>query len=505
MILADFYRSHIESNRLLKNFHFTNDPYAAFASTYARMAMGDSRGVKLGIKKLQRISNRPRYLSQWLLIEYAGRMKQFVQQAELVRRALHQESQSPDWIIHALLRSLDQEDVDTQPLRQLFDKVQSESPLLSLLRHRLDDTAPLPERILRLEKLAQLHSDLPAVQVLLAALYYNIGAGRKCLTLLNHIAKLDNLDAGMIYRWLTLAMLHPDSGDTEEQLISIMQQIPPIVRIQGIIASYLLVHYWLNFNLEKAHKIVKTHFEFAQLTECDSDRAARIFFNYVLGLCIHWQDNQTIYQGSGHSLHVIGESHSLSPHMTTFSLGNTRYRAQSAFLMGCKMFHLGTQFDTVYQEAAVAHIANIPPSSSIMFTIGEIDCRPGEGIWPAAHKSSRDVQELVRETVDRYLEFIKKQTHNFLIKNIIIQGVPAPGYTLSEKQDPGDIAGFLHMIKAVNERLKAGALAFGWQFLDVYAATADENGIGNEKWHLDGFHLKPSFYQDADKWLRING
>ena len=169
--------------------------------------------------------------------------------------------------------------------------------------------------------------------------------------------------------------------------------------------------------------------------------------------------------------------------------------------MGCKMFHLASQYRTVYQEAVEAHLASITPGNNLMFAIGEIDCRPEEGIWPAAKKSGKDVQELVQETVDGYLAFIREALAQYPFNSITIQGVPAPGYQLTEKRDPGDVPGFLQMIKAVNDRLKAGSLAQGWKFLDVYAATVNESGTGNGLWHLDGWHLKPTFYQQADRWL----
>jgi len=57
------------------------------------------------------------------------------------------------------------------------------------------------------------------------------------------------------------------------------------------------------------------------------------------------------------------------------------------------------------------------------------------------------------------------------------------------------------MIAEVNRQLKEGVLARGWHFLDVYAATVGEDGTGNAQWHLDGWHLQPMFYTQADRWL----
>lgn len=503
MVMADHYRSPHEAQAVLQEWQSSaGDPYALFASTYARLALGEAQAVPIGIQELQKISQRPLYLGQWLLIEHAGRARQFAQQAELVSLALKQETRAKDWIFHAVLRSIDQDNPDLMPLRKLLTKVKDDSPLLHLLRWRVAEDMPIVERITKLENLARHNPQIAPIRVQLAALYFNVGQGRNALATLDHVAELDALDAGMIGRRLALAMMLPDTiGTTEQKLMQIMQQVPQTVRQCGIVASYLLVLYWLTGRLVEAYETVKEHYPFTQLEDCDNDRPARVFFNYVVSLCVHWQENQRLYQGSGLPLTVIGESHSLSPHLTKYPLQGTNYRTQAAFVMGCKMFHLGSKFRTVYQEAVEAHLADIEPASAIMFAIGEIDCRPEEGIWPAAQKSNKRVLEIANKTVDGYLTFVAAKIAKYRFSKVIIQGVAAPGYELTGKRDPGDKPKFLGMIKAVNERLKAGSLAFGWQFLDIYSATADENGLGNRRWHLDGWHLKPSFYQQADRWL----
>lgn len=505
MILADHYRSAPEAHEALiagAGVCGDADPYAVYAAAYARMALGEVQAVPAGIQKLQKIHHRPHYLGQWLLIEHTGRARQFAQQAKLAELALKHEKHSKDWVFHALLRSLDQENPDWAPLRKLLAKIKDNSPLLHLLRWRVAQNTPQVERIAHLAKLAQHYPQSAPIHVQLATMYFNTGQGRNALAVLDYVTELDALDAGMIGRQLALAMMLPDTiGITESKLMLVMQQVPQTIRQLGIVASYLLVFYWLTGRLADAYETVKTHFSFTQLEDCDHDRSARVFFNYVVGLCVHWQDNQGIYQGRGQPLIVIGESHSLSPHMTTFPLLGIHCRAQAAFIMGCKMFHLASESGTVYQEAFEAHLAALDSNVWLMFAIGEIDCRPEEGIWPAARKSGKNLHEFIHETVDGYLSFICESIAQYKFKKIIIQGVPAPGYALTEKRDPGDIPAFLQMIHAVNERLKAGCLAQGWEFLDVYAATANESGTGNGQWHLDGWHLKPSFYQVADQYL----
>jgi len=61
----------------------------------------------------------------------------------------------------------------------------------------------------------------------------------------------------------------------------------------------------------------------------------------------------------------------------------------------------------------------------------------------------------------------------------------------------------LQMICEVNRLIKDLTKVRGWNFLDVWSATANLDGIGNSLWHLDGWHLKPTFYSEANKWLCV--
>jgi hypothetical protein len=137
-----------------------------------------------------------------------------------------------------------------------------------------------------------------------------------------------------------------------------------------------------------------------------------------------------------------------------------------------------------------------------MFTIGEIDTRPDEGIWQVHLKKEKPVDEIINDTVGGYIEFLYENLKDKDLSSITIQGIPAPAYELTGDKDPKDEKGFLEMIKKVNDKLKELTLQKDWNFLDVYSATVGEDGKSNKKWHIDGYHLSPVFYpSEADKWL----
>lgn len=238
----------------------------------------------------------------------------------------------------------------------------------------------------------------------------------------------------------------------------------------------------------------------------NASRYYKIYWLYIRRL-IQWRaENQQVF-GVGKEqglLHVVGESHALSPNFGLVDWnGGRKLRCVSHWVPGCKQWHLANDIPNRYKSAVACILAQIPPGSNLMFCVGEIDARPDEGIWAAARKSGAIVGELVQRTVEGYLQFIANVLASRLPwSSITIQGIPAPGYPLEGVRDPGDTQGFLKMIREFNEKLMQGAHAYGWHFLDVYAATAAGNGSSNKQWHLDAFHLQPGFYGVAKQWLK---
>lgn len=240
--------------------------------------------------------------------------------------------------------------------------------------------------------------------------------------------------------------------------------------------------------------------------EDGSSRHYKIYWLYIRRL-IQWRaENQHLFGvGAEHGLlHVIGESHALSPNFGLVNwVDDRRLRCVAHWVPGCKQWHLANHQPNRYKSAVASVIAQIPTGADLMFCIGEIDTRPDEGIWSAARNSGNATADLVRQTAEGYLQFIADTVVSEReYRSITIQGIPAPGYPLEGNRGPGDTAGFLAMIRDLNLHLQSGAQARGWYFLDVYAATVDENGKGNAQWHLDAYHLQPGFYLAAEKWLR---
>lgn len=269
------------------------------------------------------------------------------------------------------------------------------------------------------------------------------------------------------------------------------------------INSYLLLDYSLAIEYINRASLVFNESKDKKL------ESIKIYTLYVTRLLNWWQleikKTGIIFKEQNHSLPVlavIGESHSLAVHRTNLKIGHIIYRCQSYWTYGIKMWHLAQPEAHPIEHQITSIINVLPPEIPIMFTIGEIDCRLDEGIWITAKKQSTDYRVLIEKTVSGYLDWLEAIVGQ---RDIIIQGVPAPNYQLVEEENSSeDIADFLEMIALINQRLMFYTLTKGWQFLNIYAATASENGRSNQQWHIDNHHLQPSFYAQAEKWIVQN-
>lgn len=274
------------------------------------------------------------------------------------------------------------------------------------------------------------------------------------------------------------------------------------------IASLLLVAYWIAGRYEEAKNTIrqfKQHVESLDPDKLDrSGRGSLIFFILIAALLRNLDKQKEIYSTPKNAipLHSFGESHCLIPAHASFMWCGDMVTTTSHLVRGVKMFHLGQNETNQYKTCLATQLENTPSNSHLLFTIGEIDCRPDEGIWIIANKSDKPLEAVIIKTVNGYLDWLSSQLAGRQFRSITIQGIPAPGYPLDGLSDPSDRQAFLDMIRNVNLCLMKEANRHGWRFLDVHAATADTDGAGNKNWHLDSHHVQPLLYAHAETWIR---
>jgi protein O-GlcNAc transferase len=269
-------------------------------------------------------------------------------------------------------------------------------------------------------------------------------------------------------------------------------------------ASTALINLWILGAIPEARNLSSQFKEVVALKDSnDTNKVYKAFFLYLTKLLESLDVNQYMYKGTGSddNLLVFGESHSLGLNNLKFNwLEGSHVSASSRFISGIKMYHLKSGANKSFRMNLSRHIRSANTKSHLLFTIGEIDCRPDEGLWAVYLTKKNDLVELISETVEGYLSWLQIELTQRKFLSITIQGVPAPNYNFDGREC--NAQEFLKMLHEVNVKLQQGANKRGWKFLDVYGATANSSMKSSGVWHIDGYHLKPAFYGTALDWVK---
>ena len=219
----------------------------------------------------------------------------------------------------------------------------------------------------------------------------------------------------------------------------------------------------------------------------------RAYWN-LLDLLLSWNQKANGMANASknmETLHVIGESHSLSVHGAEISYRGRPMRCVAQWIAGCKQWHLGNGKVNIYKRKFEMIMAQLPQRSTILLAIGEIDCRSDEGIVKVWRKSpEKSLDSLCQATARAYLQYVAEISARY-DHQLVIGGVPAPiippqALTLEIAEQR------THLIRTFNRCLKELALVSRMDFLDVYALTDCGNGIADGECHIDTCHLLPS-------------
>jgi Tetratricopeptide repeat len=216
----------------------------------------------------------------------------------------------------------------------------------------------------------------------------------------------------------------------------------------------------------------------------------KAYYDFITKL-LAWRKSNKIINKSDKYIYVIGESHALSYHDIQVIFENNYMVCKSSWIAGCKQWHLGSLERNVYKNHFMSIASQIPVASTVVLTIGEIDCRINDGILNYCNKyPENDVREIALTTIESYLKFILQVTGNANWR-VIIQGVPFPNLGLLDLMDE-DRCKLTEFISFFNRILRSKALDYGFGFLDVHALTSGKSEKLNNSWHLDLHHLSPS-------------
>jgi tetratricopeptide (TPR) repeat protein len=266
-------------------------------------------------------------------------------------------------------------------------------------------------------------------------------------------------------------------------------------------AVWLAVQYYLKGDSPQLRSAL--HFSKPLSGTTDSKRKSpRVYRDYIERLFSYHQQKleRNVNSIAGNTLYVIGESHSLSAHCIVVPYRGHDMRCAAQWIPGCKQWHLGNNKANKYKYRFNSIVEGLPPKSSILLLIGEIDCRPNEGVLRAWEKSAgtQSIEDVIQATIGNYLEYVSKAciSHSH---RLIISGVPAPNYVQLAPIPAEVVQRFIHVVRTFNTVLKNMTGIAGLDFLDVYSLTDRGDGIASTPWHIDSHHLFPAAITEAFK------
>ncbi|WNV05373.1 tetratricopeptide repeat protein [Candidatus Methylospira mobilis] len=266
----------------------------------------------------------------------------------------------------------------------------------------------------------------------------------------------------------------------------------------GLKASvWLAVIYYLEGNLDLSGNMLQTAQPIMDVTSV-SYKDSTAYYHYLNKLITWHKQTSSSYPQSVNRevLYTIGESHSISSHGTIVYYHGREMQCEAQWIAGCKQWHLGNDKQNKYKYKFELIMRQLPAQSTILLLIGEIDCRPDEGILKAWKKTpEKSLDEIAMKTAQTYMGYVSKSASHYGHR-LIIGGVPATYVDLCTVAVE-DVEPFIRLIKIFNVFLQELALTAELDFLDIYTLTDSGEGVSNGKWHIDGYHLFPDAIEEA--------
>lgn len=296
-----------------------------------------------------------------------------------------------------------------------------------------------------------------------------------------------------------------DLGDIDQAIVAYQKVLTIDPQHLGVEAALSLAKlYYLNGSIEQCLSMLDLSRSF-DTTTGPTHKNARAYWRYLNSLLADYQktDREKHQQKDISTLYVVGDSHSMSAHGVIVPFHCQEMCCVAEWIEGCKQWHLGNNKPNRFKCKFENIMEKLPRESRILLLIGEIDCRPDEGIIKAWKKSQKmSLDDVAKTTVVSYVSYVTRVAAKFGHR-AIIGGIPAPNNIRLNILDAEAVSyreamdQFIRLISLVNSTLKNQALAAGMDFLDVYAITDQGGGRASGEWHIDNYHLLPSAITEA--------
>jgi hypothetical protein len=221
-------------------------------------------------------------------------------------------------------------------------------------------------------------------------------------------------------------------------------------------------------------------------------------YHLFLSKLISWHELNA-YPSNIHEtqyLHVIGDSHALSSNRLYIEKLKGGSMCKVHWIAGCKQWHLGNSSPNQFKKQFEGVIRSLAHKSTILLSIGEIDCRIDDGILKHIKNNPLKIKsEVIKSTIENYLSYVHKSI-DIKSNQVIIQGIPCPNID-KKKVDEKDLFSLANLIKQFNLELSQKSKKIGFEFLDLNTLTDRGDGYSNAIWNIDEHHLSPTGMLEA--------
>ncbi|NVZ10113.1 tetratricopeptide repeat protein [Allochromatium humboldtianum] len=262
-------------------------------------------------------------------------------------------------------------------------------------------------------------------------------------------------------------------------------------------AVWMSIHCYLSFEFPA----FRTYLEAAKPLMQELKERKRTFQIYWLYLdrlktWIEKNNARNLPDPAMEKIYCIGDSHSLSSSGVKVFYKRKNYQIISKWIGGCKQWHLAVEKNNKHKVYFENVLKNLPCSSVVMISVGEIDCRINEGIIAASKKyPNLSLESIATSTVTQFMDYLDKISSRYGLK-IILSGVPAVN-SANIHFSRDDLDKLAYVIGLVNSLMCKLSENYGFDFLDLYSMTHSESGVSGGSFHIDSVHLVPAAIIEA--------
>lgn len=356
------------------------------------------------------------------------------------------------------------------------------------------DTGHLSQAIEYYEKVIALHPEKFEIMVNLGTAHNNRGNSTEALRWYRKALSVQprHLVAAYNYIGVLFALRYFDQILEYVSAVEDQQMFTPQER-SGLHVHACLVHY-----LRDTAAQASWHFERADYIKAAPEtfpnaRILKIYYSYLLKLLEYRRRNPSLYQENAlKTLHILGESHCLSPACITVK----GWRCKAYLTSGVKAWHLAQDSHNRYKEMVTLALNDIPNNGAALFCYGEIDCRRDEGIY-THYKIHPEINvgNAVADIAKKYVSFVVEQAKKKSL-TLLFCGIPAIAKNVSD-MEPRDREALSCIISYFNACIAKEAETHQATFVDVYRLTVTSSGFADGSQHIDSYHLYPHVVAEA--------